>query len=106
MFLSISIESLSESIKISFVSASINSLTNSVPIPPQVQQPVAEAPAQIDVASLDDIFASTSTAPPVPALGLPEGWSMEQWEHYGAQWLEEQSAASDNSATGGLDFDL
>jgi len=74
--------------------------------PPQVQQPVAEAPAQIDVASLDDIFASTSTAPPVPALGLPEGWSMEQWEHYGAQWLEEQSAASDNSATGGLDFDL
>ena len=71
-----------------------------------VQQPVAEAPATLDVAPLDDIFAPTSTAPPVPAQGLPEGWTMDQWEHYGAQWLEDQAAATDNSATGGLDFDL
>ena len=32
----------------------------------------------------------TSNAPPLPASGLPEGWSMEQWEHYGQQWLDSQ----------------
>jgi uncharacterized membrane protein len=28
--------------------------------------------------------------PPVPAEGLPPGWSMDQWEHYGEQWLSQQ----------------
>ena len=28
--------------------------------------------------------------PPLPASGLPEGWTMEQWEHYGQQWLDQQ----------------
>lgn len=28
--------------------------------------------------------------PPLPATGLPEGWTMEQWEHYGPQWLAQQ----------------
>ena len=28
------------------------------------------------------------TGPPVPAAGLPEGWTMEQWSHYGQQWLD------------------
>ena len=28
------------------------------------------------------------TGPPVPAAGLPEGWTMEQWNHYGQQWLD------------------
>ncbi len=41
--------------------------------------------------------------PPVPAAGLPQGWTMEQWNHYGAQWLHEQGgvdeAGSDNSPT-------
>ena len=26
-------------------------------------------------------------APPVPESGLPEGWTMEQWEWYGHEWL-------------------
>jgi hypothetical protein len=26
----------------------------------------------------------------LPPNGLPEGWTMEQWEHYGQQWLESQ----------------
>jgi hypothetical protein len=30
------------------------------------------------------------TGPPVPAAGLPEGWTMEQWGHYGQQWLDNQ----------------
>ncbi|MDP6869307.1 MAG: hypothetical protein QGI21_00850 [Candidatus Poseidoniaceae archaeon] len=30
------------------------------------------------------------TGPQVPAEGLPEGWTMEQWQHYGQQWLDNQ----------------
>ena len=28
--------------------------------------------------------------PPLPESGLPEGWTMEQWQHYGEQWLNQQ----------------
>ena len=28
-----------------------------------------------------------STPAPLPATGLPEGWTMEQWNYYGEQWL-------------------
>jgi hypothetical protein len=28
--------------------------------------------------------------PPLPPTGLPPGWSMEQWQHYGHQWLIQQ----------------
>ncbi|MCH1527497.1 MAG: hypothetical protein L7S49_04715 [Candidatus Poseidoniaceae archaeon] len=30
----------------------------------------------------------TPSGPPVPDAGLPEGWTMEQWNHYGQQWLD------------------
>ena len=30
------------------------------------------------------------TTPPLPAEGLPEGWTMEQWKWYGAEWLSKQ----------------
>jgi len=30
-----------------------------------------------------------SDGPPLPAGGLPAGWTMEQWKHYGQQWLEQ-----------------
>jgi hypothetical protein len=33
---------------------------------------------------------NTHNGPPLPPNGLPEGWTMEQWEHYGQQWLESQ----------------
>ena len=26
--------------------------------------------------------------PPVPESGLPDGWTMDQWKWYGAEWLE------------------
>ena len=28
-----------------------------------------------------------NTGPPIPATGLPQGWTMEQWNYYGEQWL-------------------
>ena len=29
------------------------------------------------------------STPPLPAGGLPAGWTMEQWKHYGQQWLDQ-----------------
>jgi hypothetical protein len=31
-----------------------------------------------------------SGAPPLPSGGLPDGWDMTQWTHYGEQYLEQQ----------------
>ncbi len=31
-----------------------------------------------------------SQVPPVPASGLPEGWTMDQWKWYGQEWLDKQ----------------
>ncbi len=31
--------------------------------------------------------------PPVPAEGLPPGWSMEQWNAYGHAWVKQQEGA-------------
>ena len=30
------------------------------------------------------------TGPPLPPGGLPPGWTMEQWQYYGHQWLAQQ----------------
>ena len=35
----------------------------------------------------------TPSGPPVPEEGLPSGWTMEQWTHYGHQWLERNGRA-------------
>ena len=44
--------------------------------------------------AFDSIRASVSdgqsSGPPIPETGLPEGWNLEQWEHYGQQWLDSQ----------------
>ena len=52
----------------------------SLPPTPQPVAAVPETPAPV-----------AGGVPPVPAAGLPEGWTMEQWTHYGAQWLEKNS---------------
>ena len=40
-----------------------------------VMQPVAEQPVV------------ANEGPPLPATGLPAGWTMEQWAYYGEQYL-------------------
>ena len=32
---------------------------------------------------------AAETGPPLPEGGLPAGWTMEQWNHYGQQWLDQ-----------------
>ena len=50
------------------------------PPPPSSPTP-QEQPAEHHDAAL---------GPPLPESGLPEGWTMEQWQHYGQQWLDSQ----------------
>lgn len=45
----------------------------------------AAAPAPTPVAAP----AADDGMPPLPAGGLPAGWTMEQWKHYGQQWLDQ-----------------
>ena len=37
------------------------------------------------------VSTSVDSSPPIPTGGLPEGWTVEQWAHYGHQYLEAQS---------------
>jgi len=53
---------------------------------PAVQPAVVSQPAP------EPVHVASSGSPPVPAEGLPPGWTMEQWDHYGAQWLSQQAA--------------
>jgi len=39
------------------------------------------------------VQAPSDAGPPLPPQGLPEGWTMEQWQHYGQQWLEQNGLA-------------
>jgi len=46
-----------------------------MPIPMPAPAPIAAVPA---------------LGPPLPASGLPAGWTTDQWQHYGQQWLDRQ----------------
>ncbi len=50
--------------------------------------PVVDIPSMPEVVAPEPVVTS---GPPVPANGLPLGWTMEQWNHYGSQWLAQQS---------------
>ena len=47
------------------------------PAPPPPPEPPSPTPAP-----------TAPVAPPLPESGLPEGWTMEQWQHYGQRWLD------------------
>ena len=70
-------------------------------------EPVLEDPPTQTVQVLTpiaDLLVSEPAGPPVPATGLPEGWTMEQWNHYGAQWLIDNEPTPASTDT--LDWDL
>jgi len=50
------------------------------PAPVPQGRPPAAAPPQ----------PAAPAAPPLPPGGLPPGWTMEQWQYYGHQWLANQ----------------
>ena len=62
---------------------------------PVSQDPYAAynpAPAQLAVTQ-PVAQPSAPQSPPIPATGIPQGWTMEQWQHYGAQYLAAQNTA-------------
>jgi len=48
----------------------------------------AAQPAPASVASPMEAAPAVNTGPPLPASGLPDGWTMEQWNYYGQQYLD------------------
>ena len=51
-----------------------------VGMPPALPKPVAQTPVSTSKVA--------QSGPPLPATGLPAGWTMEQWNAYGHMWLE------------------
>jgi hypothetical protein len=43
---------------------------------------------QDDTSNNDDVIKTDTKPIPIPEDGLPEGWSEEQWQHYGQQYLD------------------
>jgi hypothetical protein len=69
-----------------------------VPVPgalPSSPPPAAPAPAMAPApaAPAPAAPAPVASTPPIPAAGLPEGWTMDQWEVYGQMWLEQNGMA-------------
>lgn len=60
---------------------------------PSISPPAAAAPIVPAPSAPSPALGTASTAPPVPAAGLPEGWTMEQWNVYGQMWLEQNGQA-------------
>ena len=52
---------------------------------PEIQQAAPAAPVQNAPHPPQGAGGAT---PPLPPTGLPEGWTMEQWNHYGHQYLQ------------------
>jgi hypothetical protein len=56
--------------------------------PPISQSNLVETrPAEGDNEFVSEAGGASST-PAIPEDGLPDGWSMEQWVHYGQQYLD------------------
>ncbi|MBA88529.1 MAG: hypothetical protein CMB16_04605 [Euryarchaeota archaeon] len=55
------------------------------------EQPVAITPTPIEPIETPSYTSNIqNSGPPLPATGLPEGWTMEQWSYYGEQYLATQ----------------
>ena len=69
---------------------------NPAPTQPAAQDPYAAynpAPTQPDVTQPVAMQPEATQVPPIPATGIPQGWTMEQWQHYGAQYIAAQNAS-------------
>ncbi len=63
-----------------------------LPLPAPSPAPLP-APTAVPAVAPTPLPAPTpipALGPPLPATGLPTGWTMEQWQHYGQQWLDRQ----------------
>jgi len=58
--------------------------------PPAAPAAPTESPAPPSASASPEAPQTPASqgGPPLPAEGLPAGWTMEQWRHYGQEWLE------------------
>ena len=59
------------------------------PTVPMSAPPTPE-PMGVPDAAPPPAVAQATAGPPLPPGGLPDGWTMDQWEHYGQQYLDGQ----------------
>ena len=57
---------------------------------PAGSPPAGSPPAPAQAALTTSQEEVPSGAPALPPGGLPDGWDMTQWSHYGEQYLEQQ----------------
>jgi hypothetical protein len=62
------------------------------PLDPIEAAPVAQPAIQPTSQPTLETTQEVQTGAPLPATGLPEGWTVEQWGHYGQQYLEAQGS--------------
>jgi len=63
--------------------AAAPSIPTSMPTPAAADAPALAPDVPVPASAPED------SMPPLPEGGLPAGWTMEQWKHYGQQWLEQ-----------------
>ena len=62
---------------------------SSMPPAPTPVAALEPAPVAAPVPTPEPVQPTVPAGPPLPETGLPEGWSMDQWNAYGNQWLEQ-----------------
>ncbi|MDG1558188.1 MAG: hypothetical protein P8R03_01575, partial [Candidatus Poseidoniaceae archaeon] len=71
------------------------------PVQTPVQSPaLATAEPPVHVPEME----SEQTGPPLPHGGLPEGWTLEQWGHYGHQYLNAQGSQAEAFTQNGTEL--
>jgi len=81
------------------VAGAVYDVPKTVPDVPSAMPPAPAAPAPMAPpaypapAAPSPALGTADTALPVPAAGLPEGWTMDQWNVYGQMWLEQNGQA-------------
>ena len=60
-----------------------------IPSAPPTSMPPAPTPVAAPTPTPAPVETTSPAGPPLPESGLPQGWSMDQWNAYGHQWLEQ-----------------
>jgi len=69
---------------------SLTATYGAVAAAPTVPMSAPPSPEPMAIPDSAPPAAAAAGGPPLPPEGLPDGWTMEQWTHYGQQYLDGQ----------------
>lgn len=72
------------------ISASAGVLEESASLEELAGLPAQTKSSEVSQETEAPVQQTPPDAPPLPAEGLPDGWTMDQWKWYGAEWLAKQ----------------